>query len=59
MAEIGLVERLDQHHFRLKPRPIRSFGITLEWLLAEIFIRDFGVEAIWRVKFGSTDYFGV
>ena len=51
MVEIGLVEPLDKEIFRLIRRPIRSFGVTLEWLLAEIFKSDFGVEAIWGVKF--------
>ena len=51
MVEIGLVEPLGKEIFRLIRRPIRSFGVTLEWLLAEIFKSDFGVEAIWGVKF--------
>lgn len=51
MLEIGLVEPLGKESYRLVRRPIRSFGVTLEWLLAEIFKRDFGVEAIWGVKF--------
>jgi len=32
-------------------RPIRSFGDTLEWFLAELCCREFGAEAIWGVKF--------
>ena len=51
MVEIGLVEPLGKEIFRLIRRPIRSFGVTLEWLLAEIFKGDFGLEAIWGVKF--------
>jgi hypothetical protein len=31
--------------------PIRSFGETLEWYIAEVFKREFGSEAVWSVKF--------
>jgi hypothetical protein len=31
--------------------PIRSFGVTLEWYIAEIFKREFGSESVWGVKF--------
>jgi len=51
MKEIGLLDQPDNHTFRLVRRPIRSFGATLEWLLAEIFKRELGVEAVWGVKF--------
>jgi len=51
MAEIGLLERLDSGSFRLAAGPVRSFGATLEWLLAEIFNRELGMEAVWGVKF--------
>ncbi len=37
--------------FRLKKRPIKSFGETLEWFLCEIFKREFSAEAAWGVKF--------
>jgi hypothetical protein len=32
-------------------RHIKSFGETLEWYIAELFKREFGVESIWGVKF--------
>ena len=51
MVDIGLLEKLGSRTFRLARRPIRSFGATLEWLLAEIFTRELGVEAVWGVKF--------
>ena len=54
MVKIGLVESLGKDIFRLIRRPIRSFGVTLEWLLSEIFKRNFGVEAVWGVKFRQT-----
>lgn len=31
--------------------PITSFGPTLEWYVAELFRREFGVDAVWGVKF--------
>ena len=31
--------------------PIRSFGETLEWYVAEVFKREFGSAAVWGVKF--------
>jgi len=32
-------------------RPIRSFGSTLEWYIAELLEQEFGAEATWGVKF--------
>lgn len=37
--------------YRLKKRPIKSFGPTLEWFLSEIFKREFAAEAVWGIKF--------
>ncbi len=37
--------------YRLKKRPVKSFGPTLEWFLSEIFKREFGAEAFWGIKF--------
>lgn len=51
LLDVGLLEKPDSHSFRLIRRPIRSFGATLEWLLAEICKRELGVEAVWGVKF--------
>lgn len=31
--------------------PLRSFGTTLEWYVAEVFRREFGAESVWGVKF--------
>jgi hypothetical protein len=31
--------------------PITSFGVTLEWYIAEVFKREFRSEAVWGVKF--------
>lgn len=37
--------------FVLSKGPIRSFGETLEWYIAELLRREFGMEAVWGVKF--------
>ncbi|OGW34452.1 MAG: hypothetical protein A2010_14255 [Nitrospirae bacterium GWD2_57_9] len=37
--------------YALVKRPIRSFGTTLEWYIAELFRREFGAETAWGVKF--------
>lgn len=50
VSRIGLVER-SGNAYRLKKRPVRSFGVTLEWYVAEIFKREFGAEVVWGVKF--------
>jgi len=31
--------------------PVKSFGVTLEWYIAEVFKREFCSEAVWGVKF--------
>ncbi len=37
--------------FKLLQSPIKSFGETLEWFIAEIFKVEFVVEAIWGIRF--------
>jgi hypothetical protein len=49
MLDTGLLE-IHEEAFRL-PRRIMSFGATLEWFMAEILMREFGLEAVWGVKF--------
>lgn len=48
---IEQVEGVRGREFRLKRRPIKSFGETLEWFVCEILKREFSVEATWGVKF--------
>jgi hypothetical protein len=50
IARIGLTEGKANGQ-TLKRRPIKSFGETLEWYIAEVFRREFGSEALWGVKF--------
>ncbi|HMK49127.1 MAG TPA: hypothetical protein VK435_03675 [Thermodesulfovibrionales bacterium] len=49
MNSIGMIERVPGG-FRLASGPIKSFGETLEWFLAEIFRREFGTEAVWGIR---------
>jgi Holliday junction resolvase-like predicted endonuclease len=37
--------------FAVARQPIRSFGATLEWFVAELLKREFNCEAVWGVKF--------
>jgi len=50
LTDVGLVEKAPGG-FRLAIGPIKSFGETLEWFVAEIFKREFATEAIWGVRF--------
>ncbi len=49
LLEFGLVAHEDGS-YTLKKGPIRSFGETLEWFVAEVFKREFHTEAIWGIK---------
>jgi hypothetical protein len=46
----GIVEP-SRSRFRLAKRPLKSFGETLEWLVAGLIRDDFQTEAVWGVKF--------
>lgn len=50
LEDIGLIESVSDG-FRLIGGPIKSFGETLEWFIAEVFRREFAVEAIWGIRF--------
>jgi hypothetical protein len=50
LKEVGLIERVKEG-FRLILGPIKSFGETLEWFVAEIFKKEFASEAIWGLRF--------
>jgi len=50
MINIGLVENVSGG-FKLIPSPIKSFGETLEWFIAEIFKVEFAAETIWGIRF--------
>jgi len=50
MICIGLVGNTSGG-FELLPSPIKSFGETLEWFVAEILKVEFAAEAIWGIRF--------
>ena len=50
LVEMGLAEAQGSA-YRLRRRPVLSFGPTLEWYIAELMERAYGAEALWGVKF--------
>jgi hypothetical protein len=50
IIRIGLTVR-NANGYALKIRPVKSFGETLEWYIAEVLRKEFGAEALWGVKF--------
>ena len=50
ILSIGLITETGDG-YQLSRRPVKSFGETLEWYVAEILKREFCFEAIWGVKF--------
>jgi hypothetical protein len=45
-----IAESIDKG-YRLKKRPVKSFGETLEWFISRLIAKDFSAETIWGVKF--------
>ncbi|MBI4847841.1 MAG: hypothetical protein HY808_04585 [Nitrospirae bacterium] len=50
LLKTGVIERL-REGYRIKKRPVKSFGETLEWFVARLIQREFKAEAVWGVKF--------
>ena len=50
ILSVGLIREAGDG-YQLARRPVKSFGETLEWFVAEILKREFCFEAIWGVKF--------
>lgn len=50
ILSIGLITKTGDG-YQLARRPVKSFGETLEWYVAEILKREFCFESIWGVKF--------
>jgi hypothetical protein len=50
LVSLRLVKKTENGYI-LARGPIRSFGETLEWYVAEVFKREFGSAAVWGVKF--------
>ncbi len=50
LLKAGIAETIGKS-YRLKKRPVKSFGETLEWFVARLIEKDFQAETIWGVKF--------
>ena len=50
LLKIGLIEEVSGG-YRLRKRPVKSFGETLEWFVAEILKREFRMETIRGIRF--------
>lgn len=51
LAQCALITKKADNRYVLTTRPIFSFGITLEWFIAELFRREFDCEALYGVRF--------
>jgi len=50
LLKTRMIER-EGNVYRLRKRPIKSFGETLEWFIALLMQKEFEIETIWGVKF--------
>ena len=50
ILSIGLIAETGDGYYLVR-RPVKSFGKTLEWHVAEVLKREFCFESIWGVKF--------
>ncbi len=50
ILKCNIVEQF-RNAYRLKTRPIKSFGETLEWFVAKLVKNSFRAETIWGIKF--------
>jgi len=51
LLDIGMIEKTGAGTYRIVKRPVKSFGETLEWLVAETLRRELSIDTIWGVKF--------
>lgn len=58
LLRIGLIEEKDRHVYKLALGPVKSFGETLEWFVAETIRREFSGEVIYGVKFKDSEHGG-
>ncbi len=50
LLSVKLIKKISKAYVLAKG-PITSFGVTLEWFIAELFRREFVADAVWGVKF--------
>lgn len=58
LTRSGIVRKRSDHRYRLSTGNIDSIGETLEWLVAQIFRREFRSVASWGIKVLNTDIGG-
>lgn len=58
LEEIGLVTKVSDRGYALSVHFVPSIGPTLEWFVAQIFIREFDASAVYGVKFRETPHGG-
>lgn len=58
LTETGIILKLDDAVYALKDRAIQSIGPTLEWYIAQVFMREFDSAAIYGVKLKNTVHGG-
>jgi hypothetical protein len=54
LVELGVLEPAGRGRFTLAYDDVRGFGETLEWFVANVFVREFGAPAHWTVKLRGT-----
>lgn len=58
LLKIGLIEEKGRGRYRLAIGPVKSFGETLEWFVAETVKRKLAGESIWGVRFKGSEHGG-
>ncbi|MBI5190232.1 MAG: hypothetical protein HZA22_06120 [Nitrospirae bacterium] len=51
LLRAGILETAPGGVFRMRRRPVRSFGPTLEWYVAEVLRREYAADALWGASF--------
>jgi hypothetical protein len=58
LSDLDIVGASDRGTYHLKRGPLYSFGGTLEWFVAQVFVREFHCPTIYGVKFRQTTHGG-
>lgn len=54
LLERGVIAGETEGRYRLESEAVFSFGDTLEWFVANVFIREFDSPALWGVRLGDS-----
>lgn len=58
LIDIGLIKKVKKKGYALAHGPVRTFGETLEWFVAETIAREFLGDVIWGVRFEGSKHGG-